>query len=72
MELMLAVTEYAYFKPAAGVPPERSNHNPFLNYERNKKCTSINIIINSAVMITHFRGYACGWLKIFILRDCEH
>ena len=44
MELMLAITEYNYFKPAAGVPAERSIHNPSLDYERNKKCTSITVI----------------------------
>ena len=37
VELMLAITEYNYFKPAAGVPAERSVHNPSFEYERNKK-----------------------------------
>ena len=41
---MLAITEYNYFKPAAGVPAERSIHNPYSDYERNKKCTSITVI----------------------------
>ena len=44
MELMLAITEYNYFKQAAGVPNERSFHNPSFDYERNKKCTSITVI----------------------------
>ena len=44
MKLMLAITEYDYFKPAAGVPAERSNHNPSLDYERNKKSTNITVI----------------------------
>ena len=44
VELMLAITEYNYFKPAAGVPAERSIHNPSLDYERNKKSTSITVI----------------------------
>ena len=39
MELMLAIMEYNYFKPAAGVSAERSIHNPSFDYERNKKCT---------------------------------
>ena len=37
MELMFAITEYNYFKPAAGVPAEKSIHNPYFDYERNKK-----------------------------------
>ena len=41
---MLAITEYNYSKPAAGVPAERSIHNPHSDYERNKKCTSITVI----------------------------
>ena len=41
---MLAITEYNYFKPAAGVPTERSIHNPYSDYERNKKWTSITVI----------------------------
>ena len=42
---MLAITEYNYFKPAAGVPAENSVHDPSLDYERNKKkCTSITVI----------------------------
>ena len=40
VELMLAITEYNYLKPAAGVSAERINHNPSLDYERNKKCTT--------------------------------
>ena len=38
------LTEYSYFKPAAGVPAEKSNHIPFLDYGRNKKHTSITVI----------------------------
>ena len=45
VELMLAIMEYNYFKPAAGVPAERSIHNPYSDYERNKKCTSITVIV---------------------------
>ena len=42
---MLAITEYDYFKPAAGVPAERSIHNPSFDYERNKKkCTSFTVL----------------------------
>ena len=44
VELMLAITEYNYFKPAAGVSAERSIHNPSFDYERNKKCTSITVL----------------------------
>ena len=44
VELMLAITEYNYFKPAASVPAERSIHNPSFDYERNKKCTSITVL----------------------------
>ena len=44
MELMLAITVYNYFKPAAGVPAERSLHSPSFDYERNKKCASITVI----------------------------
>ena len=47
-ELMLAITEYNYFKPAAGVPVERSIHNPSLDYERNEKCTSIAVTAGDA------------------------
>ena len=51
---MLAITEYNYFKPAAGVPAERSIHNPSFDYERNKKCTSITVlagIVDSILML---------------------
>ena len=41
MELMHAITEYNYFKPAAGVPAERSIHKSSFDYERNKKCTTV-------------------------------
>ena len=44
VELMLAITEYNYFKPAAGVSAERSIHNPSFDYERNKKCTSFTVL----------------------------
>ena len=44
MELMLAITEYNYFKPVARVPAERSNHNSSLDWGRNKECTSITVI----------------------------
>ena len=47
---MLAITEYNYFKPAAGVPAERSNHNPYLDFERNKIGTSITIIVRIVEM----------------------
>ena len=30
VELLLAITEYNYFKPAAGVLVEKSNHTPSL------------------------------------------
>ena len=46
---MLAITEYNYFKPAAGVPAERSIHNPSFDYERNKTCTSITVIAGIVV-----------------------
>ena len=42
---MLANMEYEYFKPAAGVPAEMTNHVPSLDYERNKICTSITVIV---------------------------
>ena len=32
----------------------------------------IPLIIKGGVMNTPFGGYACGWLKIIILRDGEH
>ena len=51
MELILAITEYNYFEPAAGVPAERSIHNPSPDYVRNKKCTSITVI-TGIVLIT--------------------
>ena len=41
---MLVITEYNYFKPAAGVPAERRIDNPSLDYERNKKSTIITVI----------------------------
>ena len=42
---MLAITEYNYFKLAAGVHAESSIHNPYSDYERNKKNTSITLIL---------------------------
>ena len=41
---MLAIMEYNYFKPAAGVPAEMSIHNPSFDYERNIFFTSITVI----------------------------
>ena len=32
----------------------------------------ISLIIKVGVMNTPFGGYACGWLRIIILRDGEH
>ena len=54
VELMLAITEYNYFKPAAGVSAERNIHNPSLDYERNKKCTSIIAIAGIVDLTTYF------------------
>ena len=34
---MFAVMEYNHFKPAAGVPIGRRNHDPYLEYGRNVK-----------------------------------
>ena len=53
VELMLAITEYNYFKPAAGIPLERTNHNPSFDYERNKKCTSITVIAGIVMILGH-------------------
>ena len=42
---MFAITEYNYLKSVAGVPTEMSNYNRSLDYERNKKCTSVTVIV---------------------------
>ena len=64
MELMLAITEYNYFKPAAGVPAERSIHNPYFDYERNKKCTSITVIAGIVDLTSICTMSHILWLKI--------
>ena len=63
MELMLAITEYNYFKPVARVPAERSNHNSSLDWGRNKECTSITVIAGivpeASILLTEELSYFC-------------
>ena len=75
---MLAITEYNYFKPAAGVPAERSIHTPPLivseikmyKYHRNRRfcrkkdCKSVLIKFEHG----HPKDISIYSLKLILLR----